>query len=717
MGAWGYLSKAANYALGLAAPKALAQKAYDKAYGDPADQVKQGYQKAADDTRGLGQNLSNIYSEGAKRGQSYYDLAGDVYASGGGSGSAPTYSPYPQTSNSTSRISGNLNPSGMGGNPLSSSLGKGTGLSSLAGGPSMAPQGGSYTSNPTSRGMTSSQDYYSNYKGPTNAQDYATKRAAEGYGPDAVSDRYKSRSSAPDSSYLEDNLGYLSDFAKGGTETGTRMDERRAAAGTPDQLDKRLGERYGFTNQPTNTSSALTYLSSLTPGGRTQGVSNQVQGFTPDQNSGAFANQLSRGETASGRVLNDLTTGNTAGGKMLSSMQAGQGDTGKFLAGFDPNQTQGLGKTYEKLAAEGPTYEEDFYTSQLAGDNPAYNQLKADTIKQAQRSSATRGGFGSGVAIDNENRAVSHLAADEFARRGELAASAGDARRARLGQELSGAEALDSNLLGRSTLQANVGMNREGTMAGLAGQGDTLRAGLAGDTDKSLADLSKFRDTAGLDKLKTLGDLSQFQDTEQRLNADQRLKGAGQQDTLLRQDQDALDSLTGDMTARDKDRNAALDSLARDTDSTRTSRVSDYAGNLGTADVNKAGRARDLDALAGAASSSDFDRQRAIDELAGKGADEAGRNEDRKFDASKASSDEARDAYKTRFDQAIRMGDSRSAIDQVYTMAQAGALSTTELSAIGQELAKAGVDAATIQAVITDALSVIKEGTKIAALK
>jgi hypothetical protein len=557
---------------------------------------------------------------------------------------------------------------------------------------------------------SNTQSYYDNFTPVTGAQNYAGQRASQGYD-NVLTGRYDQRSSQPYSSNLSNELGTLSSFAQGGTAAGDLRGGLAEGYGQRDVLDNRLSERRNFAGNATTTSDALGRIGRMDPSWQSDAMSREVNNTNYGAESGKFAGQLSAGQTAGGQMISDIRSGNTQAGQFSNYLKGPESASQQFLAGYNPNETRALDSTYQKLAAEGPTYEEEFYTSQLAGNNPAYNQLQDDASRRARFSSAARGGFSSGMALDNERRTTSRLAADEFANRGALAASAGDARRARLGQELQGATALDSQLLGQNSLWAGTAVDREGMMASAASQGDSLRAGLAGDQDNMLGDLAKFRDSQSLDKSRLGADLSKFGDSQALAREDLYLRGSGQQDDFLRRDQDAIDSLTGKASDRNLDRDRILSGLATSEDGTRTARMGDYAGSLSAADQNRMTYDRDLDSLAGNTSASTFARDQQLDSLYGRGFDEQAANEDRRLTAgtsadadlrqqdqnlltgARDASTEASNAFKNKFDAAMAVGNAQAGMQMAYDMAAIGALTEAELSAIDLQLGRAGVDA------------------------
>jgi hypothetical protein len=635
---------------GLAYAKDKIKDGYDWAYGEPAEQQKQAYDKAGSDIRSLGYNIAGQYDARGAGALGRYDRATSILDS---------YQPRPAATsagNYNLATAATVRP-GVGGSPLQRSAGYNT---------TYQPTYSQDLYNRTVSAPTTgnAQDFYSNFRPTTSAADYLRQRQASGYGPNYSVDRYSTRvGSASAPMNLERELGTFRDFATGGTSAARRSSDLRGEFAGPDILDNRINARTLNTDQA--------------------GVGANY-----------FSGRLDRGDTAGGRVMADLASGNTQGGKFVDYLKGNESASNRFLGGFDPNSTRALDETYSRLRDEGPTYEEDFYTSTVAGNNPAYNFLKEELGRDLRNSAATRGGFVSGKALENEERGFARLAAEEFAKRGDLAARAGDSRRARLGQQLSGAEALDAQLLGQRGLYAETALGREGMMGEAAGQADALRADLAGNQDSIGADLAKFGDT------------------ERRLY------------------EEGIDALTGKAVDRNLARSDQLNNLAVSDDSARTARMSDYATTVGTADTNRMQSERDLDALARGATDTSFAREQQLDTLADRASVEERANADRRLTAGTAadsdarardtnlaglardSSAEVRNNFKDRFDAAMRVGDSQAAIQQVYDLAALGAITQAELSAIDMQLAKAGVDATTRQNLVNNVMQIAGLGVK-----
>lgn len=543
---------------------------------------------------------------------------------------------------------------------------------------------------------------------PTNAQGFYNAYQA----PSIAQNRMSTRQRVP--MQLQGELGNLRSFAQGPTTSGGLLSNFQSRYGGSDQLDSRMGERRMFAGQPTETSSELLRLRNMDPSQSTRGVFGDVQGFDATQFSRGFTGDLQRGATQGGQMISDIVAGENQAGGLTRHLMSGNSESRQAMAGFDPTQTAGLRETYDRLRNEGPTYEEDFYTSQRDGTNPAYEMLKQDAQKQARDSAAARGGFVSGKAIDSENRTTARLAAEEFARRGELAATAGAARRDRLGQQLEGATALDSQLLGQRGLAADTALSREGMLGDLAMSSDQIRGNLAGQQDQLLGDLSMHQDVQGLSRLQTLGELGTAMDEQGLQLSGQQLQGATSQDDFLRRDQDAIDALSMKTTDRDIARDRNLTDLGVADDAAQTTRMGDFSRSLGTVDTNNLAQERDLDSLAGTASNEALEGGR-IQAGAARDADSASMARDTNLTTlARDASTEQRDYYKDRFDQALQLGDKTSAMQSAYDMASMGALTQSELSAIEMQLARAGVDPATRQAFINNLIQIGSLGVKAA---
>jgi hypothetical protein len=619
---------------------------------------------------------------------------------------------------------------------------------------------------------TQQQDWYYNaknqYGGTTNAQAYYNNAPPQNsyasgyynsYQPNTYLQNYnKSRSVNPYtkvSSRLDElngegpgyAAGGLSDaraFASGPTGTGQRMKDRQYLG--QDALDARYSERQRPVTDALDT--RLADLKRLGPDmldlrakdraaynqtkTRSSGILDETQDPNAySQRSDAYAGNLA-GQTFDKNV-----------GRLADVANSRQDDTAQFLDNYDPNRTQGLADTYSKLAAEGPTYEEQFYTSQLAGDNPAYNQLAKDLERQTATSSAARGGFVAGKTLDMQRRAGANLAADEFARRGDLAASAGNARRARLGQQLSGAQALDQQLLGQNQLKGQTAVARGGYLADLAKSRDTSNI----EKSRQLSELAQFGDTQGLNLEKLRADVAHNEDMtqEQRQQAldtidkqlsDRDLERQRQQNTVAQglstrdlADRGALDTLATGLSNRDAERQRQLDALATSGDTTETARYKSYLDQLNAADTYHTNEGQRGDKLAADYQADQTQQQKYLDDLAKYGSDEAANAADlRQRSAASASteyqnwvnsrqqgardadtsniaqgtmlggfaknaSEEQAGAQRDRFDAQLRMGNAQAAIDIAYDMAANGQMDETELAAIDAKLQQAGVPA------------------------
>ncbi len=472
-------------------------------------------------------------------------------------------------------------------------------------------------------GPTNSQAYFNAYSPTTYMQDYASGRQAQGIS----------------GGQLDQDYGALSQWATSGQSNATgRMNDLR-----------NLGA--------TSTSGMLSELAGMDPSRRIDSTAAGIGNTQMGVNAGA----------AQGRIA----SGQSEAGKLSSYLRSGQSDTGKFLNGLDVRETAGLGNTFDKLAAEGPGYMENFYTQQLTGENPAYNQLKEDFIRDSRNSAAARGGFVAGKSIDIENRGLSRLAADEFANRGNLANMAEQSRRARLGQELTGATSLDQAMLNRQQLQGQIGLGRENTLAGLAS-----------GSDSDFANLATSRDRSQETQLGLISDLAQAGDRQGLDLAGMRLQGSGQEDQIQ------------------LSRNDQLNGLATAADSTDLARRGLMVNAAGEIDSNSITRQGQLDSLAGLAGQEAFNGQQLGGQLAGN-ADSANLGRDTMLNSSaNLASNEQRQAAKDKFDAAMRMGDAGAALNQANGAAAIGALTSADIAALDSMLAAAGVDAASRMASI-----------------
>jgi hypothetical protein len=501
-------------------------------------------------------------------------------------------------------------------------------------------------------GPTNAQAYYNAYAPSTYMQDYTQGRQQNGYGPNVVADRYAQRQgTAGEQSNAQGLLGSMNQWATSGmSNSTTRMNDRRG-----------LGS--------TSTSGILGELGAMSPSARNDRLGQQVNAMPVGTQSGA----------AQARIL----AGATSGGQQLSQMQGGGSDSGRFLGSFDPTKTMGLGSTYGKLAAEAPTYEEDFYTSAMAGDNPAHLRALDRQMRADRNSAAARGGFVSGKAIDNEQRGQVALEDAEYARLGDLAGQAGNARRARLGQELQGATALDNNYLGRQQLQATTGLGREGIMSDLARSGDDQYATLAGNRDK-----------LELERTGILSDLSRAGDENALSLGRLRSETAGQEDTLQAGRQTALDTLARDADTTDVNRRQLLSTTANNADQTKTARDRDLDLLAGVTDNANMRREENLDTLAGKAGDEIYNGQQLGGTLASNADTSNMSQEDRLRQAAAGASTEQRQSAKDKFDAAMQLGDAQSKVQAAMDAAAIGAITQSDIAALEAALAAAGVSAA-----------------------
>ncbi len=720
---------------------------------------------AADQIAAYGQQAYDKYGQARDRALGYYQPADDAYSSLYGNTSAPAapaggYGQFGQQGQYAS--TGQT----IGGATIKFPFGQTSQPAAPNGMPTQARDQYAQTQ-ARNAGPTNTQAYYDAYQPSTYMQEYASGRQAQGtntgqldqdygslanwatsgqsnsasrlgalgnLGPTATSGMM-SNLAGMNASGRTDSLGsQFQGTAVGGNAAGAqnRITSGQTAAG---QMSNQMKSGQGDTGQLLSemrggTSATGQLQSSIGAGtsatGRLQSSLQAGQGDT-----GGLLAQMGAGTSATGQLQSSLAAGNSPTGTLQSQIASNQGDTGKFLQNFDVNKTAGLGDTYSKLAAEQPGYMEDFYTSQLTGTNPAYEQLKKDFIRNSQNTAAARGGFVAGRAIDVENRGLANLAADEFANRGNLANMAEQARRTRLGQELTGAQSLDQALLGRQQLQAQTGLGRENTLAGLAqsregnmttlaGQRENNMAGLAQGRESTIAGLAGQRDTnmttlagqresnmSGLasSRENTLAGLAQGQDQGYNALAQSRdtseLAKMGLLGDLAKAGDSSQLTLSGQrVTAannEDQARNATqglMNDAAASADTNEYNRRNLQMSTANNMDQNATTRQGQLDTLANQAGTEKYNGLQLGGTLASN-ADTSNNNRDTTLNAAaQQASSEQRNAAKDKFDSAIRLGDSKSAISSAMDMAAIGALTESQIAALNARLAALGVSAA-----------------------
>lgn len=376
-------------------------------------------------------------------------------------------------------------------------------------------------------------------------------------------------------------------------------------------------------------------------------------------------------------------------GAMLGRILSGDTNSGRLLDKTDnPYETVALGDTYDwtKGQTEAPSYSEDFYTSSLTGTNPAYELLKKDFVKDTQRSTAARGGFVSGKAMDVEGRGLARLAGEEYQRRGALAAQADQSKLGRLGARQTSASAYDSGVLGTKN----------------------YLSGLTLGIDKMAADLSMSRDQL-VATLANQGDISQQQARQLMVEGAKAIDVGettrrGQDDSLARGQADIavteganLDSLIGKKADADFRAGDAIDRLGVTTDQTI-----------------QAGQRLGFEAATGASKeqSGNDDYLRGLAKDADTGQDAQDRTG---LAASTAASEEAHRAYQemdTLAGRALDVGKAKAAVKEAYDMATGGALSSAELSAIQTELTASGIDAQTLKAITDTIIGIARVGAE-----
>lgn len=598
-------------------------------------------------------------------------------------------------------------------------------------------------------------DYYRNYTPVTTAATYQSQRQANSGGPNRIDQRYKDLS-GEGPGYVAGDLGAAKDFIGAPTRAGLREGEIRSRGQDaldaqysanmhlgPDALDQRMDERrrLGPDMLDLRYKGRDAYNQTATASSGILGETGDPSKFT--RRSDALAGSLG------GQTYDKYT------GQVFDNAAGRNNDVARFEDSYDPNDPGATGDNYGRLRSEGPTYEEDFYNSQVTGNNPAYNQLREDAMRDSARGAAARGGFVSGRALDLEGRTSARLAADEFARRGDLAAAAGNSRRALQGLQSGAASAYDSNQLGRNQLGLTAATTNDKYISDLGMKRDELNVTKYGD----MKDLAKFADTQGMTLEQLRGEVAHNQDMtmEDRQKAmDNIAKALSDRDAARQTGLDTVASglsnrdaarereqntLAGKMSQRDVDYSGQLNDLYKSEDATATSRRQLYGDELKGADTYHTNQGAQLNDLATGYETDKNSKQKQLDELskyssdealanqtergraAGKASDEAQNvldyrqrgaanadvsdlNRDKYMgDLAKMSSDEVSSGQKDLFGAQMQLGDAQTSIDRAYDMAANGTIDEASLAQIDSQLAASGVDAQRRAAIRDDLLN------------
>jgi hypothetical protein len=529
---------------------------------------------------------------------------------------------------------------------------------------------------------TNVQNWYSRYKPGQTVQNQYNYRKQVGYGASPIADRYRERRTSGPTS-LKANLGGFELFANAPSKWDAYQKELRGKFGGYTELMSRSRARNSFDP----TAETKRFREGLVDTDFTQRTDRLAK------------DALSRGNDVARMADRKLAT-------ETFNPYGGQGSA--FMATFDPTKTQGLGDTYKALAAEGPTYEEDFYLSQMKGDNPAFAFARDQTLKDLQKSAAARGGFASGRSLEREQSALTELGAKEFANRGQLANMAGAARRERLGQRLQGAEALDSLVQRGQLAKGEMGLGLDRMALERAQSTDQTRRALAEAQDKYNLDLGMFGDTQNFKLAGLRGELVQSEDRNRLANEDALDRLAGETDRFGLQREQYLGDVIGrgiDDEFRRKEMLGTLYGTESALDLQDRSALDALAGKYGD-DVMR--REENIDALARGASDEQFRGDElglratsAIDDT------ELGFANFRRGAASDASR-EALDFGREAFDQAMRHGDATSKIQSAYDMASMGLLTQADLLDLQLQLEAAGIPAAERKAMLDELEGVVR---------
>lgn len=324
---------------------------------------------------------------------------------------------------------------------------------------------------------------------------------------------------------------------------------------------------------------------------------------------------------------------------------------------FDPTQTQAIGSLYNNYLLPDEKkngYLEDFYEQTANGTNPYYDRLREQTAKSAQRRAAASGNFNAGASQRQESEALTDLSAKEFSERAQMAGAAQTAHQGRLNDLTGQAKTYEDTVLGNRRFNLDVASETNKFALGKGGLSRDLA--IAGDKNYLEGKDIAGRDATRLDNLaKGAGD--EYMGHEGMLNDLAR----GADDTTRDKNKSYTDYLK-DLEAQAMDRRAG--------------------GNKSALDID----------------TQDMERRRDLDLAADRASDEAQRNIDNTRGAAKDASDEGQKEY----DNRLKLAAAKVGIDLSAVTAEGKALSDAELAAIKLELQRAGIDAATIGAMIDD---------------
>jgi hypothetical protein len=248
----------------------------------------------------------------------------------------------------------------------------------------------------------------------------------------------------------------------------------------------------------------------------------------------------------------------------------------------DPGAVEGIYDQYGQDPLRTKSYSETLYDSGIERLNPYYDYAEKKAIDQAQRGTAARGGFNSGLAAAGERDITTNLRGQQAMAQERLAPIADAERRARYDQGFSFAGQRDQenrdrvnaafDLAGRDQEAEEGRFKTRGTLATGADEAGAAQGRLTIDAARAESDAAAAADASAVNRARAAGDLAAGSDDSYR----SRILDAG--DMIYR----------GDELDLDRDRENRL----RDTqaDFEERSRLDALYGQAGAADAGRAGR-------------------------------------------------------------------------------------------------------------------------------
>lgn len=478
-------------------------------------------------------------------------------------------------------------------------------------------------------------------RNPTQSQDYYNSIKGS-TGPSRESDLFAGQNGNPGPSQSRDAQRDMKSYY----ETG------------PQNLRDAYGGQLGYFDSPTNTDSYSDQMKDY--GSHAGDTANRYKQRTATDTPDYIANRYRSRQNE---------TGPGSAKDLLGSLQSEKSAADGLM--MDPEHTQAIGDLYNNVLMpqeSGPGYSEQWYMDTANGDNPYYDRLADKTAQASERRAAASGTFNAGRSQRMQDESLADLRAQQFKDQGALASAADQAKEGRLGTLTTGAKTFEDTVLGNRKYNLDV-----------AGQMDTSRLGL----DKIKGDLASSADS-----------------TDLRHGEDIDALATGSSNEYNRQ-QEALDKLASDSDSAEANRRKTTTDYLRSQDDAAGAKHRDQITASGALDTENRLRQGQLADQANKASGEEQGHADYLKELAS-GAD-ATEASNRTFmsDVAKRASDEGGAGLDREGAAKLADAAARAGIDLNYDAMQAGSLTTAQLGKIQIELAKAGMDEAESQALIS----------------